>query len=224
MVKKINKKVLESVENGTRYDGCTFRLEFIERVKGSTFSNCKFDSEGVYIELVENCRFMNCAFPELTIEALEKTTIKGGHVQCLRLSDLLSSDDDFEFIQTNNIKELHIDGCDILHIPPAVLEIKNLFKLYLSENEMISIPSGIDSLSNLTELYLDNNSIKELPPQIGKLKKLSILVLSSNNLENLPQEIGNLEKLSELYIENNHISEKNKEIIRDLLPKCDIRF
>lgn len=223
MVKTISKKTLWHLRNNTRYESCTFDIDFVEHIKGCTFVNCRFPSEGVCFEFVENCRFMNCSFVEFIVEQMEKSLIKGGHMQCLRLSNLLTENRTFDFLQTKNIKELHFDNCEIEKIPISILGIQNLLKLYLSENNIAKF-SHIEKLSNLNELYLDKNNIKVIPREISQLHKLQILALDDNRIEVLPEEVTKLTNLRKLYLANNCIADDHKSEISKMLPDCQIIF
>ncbi|WP_459178599.1 leucine-rich repeat domain-containing protein [Leptospira kirschneri] len=57
------------------------------------------------------------------------------------------------------------------------------------------------------------------------MKNLETLELTGNQLTFLPEEIGELQNLKELHLQGtNSFSEKEKEKIQELLPKCKIYF
>ncbi|WP_372369805.1 leucine-rich repeat domain-containing protein [Candidatus Uabimicrobium sp. HlEnr_7] len=217
----ISNKTLNQINPGTKYANCTFELEFVEHVKGNSFLNCKFSS--ICMEMVENCRFMNCSFPELIIEEIEKTTIKGGYIQCLRLSNLMTSDREFNFLQTDNAKELHLDACEINKIPPSLSQMKNVMVLDLSQNEMTNI-TEITKLVNLKELHLNNNHIREIPTSITKLQKLTTLILDNNNIKDVPAELGQLQNLTQLSLLNNNIDKDKQSKTLEFFTNCDVKI
>lgn len=71
---------------------------------------------------------------------------------------------------------------------------------------------------------MNNNQLTELPKQIGELTNLLYLEIGNNQLTTLPDEIKYLTNLQELHIERNKLSDKEKERIKKLLPKCVIHF
>jgi Leucine-rich repeat (LRR) protein len=68
------------------------------------------------------------------------------------------------------------------------------------------------------------NQLTELPKEIGELTHLLYLEIGNNQLTTLPDEIKYLTSLQELHLESNKLSDKEKERIKKLLPKCVIYF
>ncbi|EMJ91560.1 leucine-rich repeat domain-containing protein [Leptospira kirschneri] len=74
-------------------------------------------------------------------------------------------------------------------------------------------------------MFLKANRLKQLPNSIVKLQNLENLYLQENRLTFLPEEIGELQNLKELHLQGaNSFSEKEREKIQELLPKCKIYF
>ncbi|HEO64396.1 MAG TPA: leucine-rich repeat domain-containing protein, partial [Spirochaetes bacterium] len=76
----------------------------------------------------------------------------------------------------------------------------------------------------LTSLDLGDNQLRTVPKVLGNLKALTWLGLSKNQLRTVPKELGNLKALTELYLKGNPISDKEKQKIKKLLPKCKVSF
>ena len=106
----------------------------------------------------------------------------------------------------------------------TIQELKKLKKLDLMNNQFKRLPKEIGNLKALTKLYLKGNHLKTLPKEIGNLKALTKLNLYDNQLKTLPKEIGNLKALTLLLLGGNPLSDKEKEKIKKLLPKCYIFF
>ncbi|EMJ57574.1 leucine rich repeat protein [Leptospira interrogans serovar Valbuzzi str. Duyster] len=78
---------------------------------------------------------------------------------------------------------------------------------------------------NLKILYLSQNKFRKFPDEILRLQNLEWLDFNENQLTTLPEEIGSLSNLKGLYLQgSNFFSEKEKEKIQKLLPKCEIHF
>jgi Leucine-rich repeat (LRR) protein len=71
---------------------------------------------------------------------------------------------------------------------------------------------------------MNNNQLTELPKEIGELTNLLYLEVGNNQLTTFPNEIMYLTSLQELHIERNKLSDKEKERIKKLLPKCVVHF
>ncbi len=91
-------------------------------------------------------------------------------------------------------------------------------KTYNSLEEALKEPFKVYTLD------LRYQELKTLPKEIGKLKNLKELNLWQNQLKALPKEIGYLKMLKRLNLRNNKLSEREKEKIKKLLPKCVIYF
>jgi hypothetical protein len=97
------------------------------------------------------------------------------------------------------LKILRLPHNRIAHLPPEIGELKHLGELDLGDNQLTALPAEIGELENLEELDLSDNQLTHLPPEIGKLKKLKYLHLGGNPL-----------------------SQKEKDKIKRLLPRCKI--
>lgn len=59
---------------------------------------------------------------------------------------------------------------------------------------------------------------------MGNLRSLYNLNISNNQLTTIPSSIGTLSNLPKLDLLYNPFSKEEKEKVRSLLPKCEIRF
>ncbi len=106
----------------------------------------------------------------------------------------------------------------------TIKELKNLTYLDLSNKELKELPPEIGHLTKLEYLMLKDNELRSLLPEIGNLTNLLELFVNNNDLSSLPSEIGKLTKLEVLALSGNQFSNKEKEKVKKLLPKCDIFF
>jgi CCR4-NOT transcription complex subunit 6 len=88
-----------------------------------------------------------------------------------------------------------------------------LRKLYIDNNRLMHLHPAIGQLRNLTHLDASNNELHEIPEEIGMLVNLKDLLLFDNNITLLPYEVGHLFKLEVLGIEGNPLDERLKEEI-----------
>ncbi|EMM95926.1 leucine rich repeat protein [Leptospira interrogans serovar Zanoni str. LT2156] len=123
-----------------------------------------------------------------------------------------------------DVRVLDLSRQELKTLPIEIGQLKNLQRLYLNHNQLITLPEEIGQLQNLQRLYLMDNQLTILSKEIGQLQNLQVLNLSYNQLKTLPKEIEQLKNLQTLYLNNNQLSFQEKEKIRKLLPKCQIKF
>lgn len=108
--------------------------------------------------------------------------------------------------------------------PKVLCKLTTLDEISLSSNQLTSVGPEIGQLKNLRILIVNNNLLKELPKEIGDLTNLLYLDIGNNQLTSLPEGIKFLTSLQELHVERNNLTEKEKQRIKTLLPKCIIHF
>lgn len=124
----------------------------------------------------------------------------------------------------DKIVSINLLGNQFETFPTVLSQLTTLDEISLSSNQLTSVGAEIGQLKNLRILIMNNNQLKELPKEIGELTNLLYLEIGNNQLTSLPEEIKYLTSLQELHIERNNLSEKEKERIKKLLPKCVIHF
>ena len=150
------------------------------------------------------------------------------------------------FGQLKQLTSLYLEDNRFEKIPDAIFELENLSFLELSLNQLTHISPKIGQLKNLTYLKLSYNNFHELPDEIGDLKKLARLRLDGldlyslegigrlTNLEmleicygqigELPNSIKHLKKLKNLYLYESKISDIDLNMVRVLLPDCEVHL
>jgi len=124
----------------------------------------------------------------------------------------------------DKIVSINLLGNQFKFFPIVLSKLTTLDEISLSSNKLKHIGPEIGNLKNLRILIMNNNQLTELPKEIGELTNLLYLEIGNNQLTTLPDEIKYLTSLQELHIERNKLSEKEKEKIKKLLPKCVIHF
>ncbi|GIV44505.1 MAG: hypothetical protein KatS3mg035_1628 [Bacteroidia bacterium] len=109
-------------------------------------------------------------------------------------------------------------------LPASIGELQNLKSLVLAKNKLKKLPDEICKLKNLEVLVLDNNELNSLPRNIYELRKLKVLSLRNNQLTSLNDDIVNFKNLAKLDLRGNSFTEEQLEIIRILLPGCNILY
>lgn len=126
--------------------------------------------------------------------------------------------------QLEKIVSINLLGNEFESFPTVLSKLTTLDEISLSSNNLKYVGPEIGNLKNVRILIMNNNQLTELPKQIGELTNLLYLEIGNNQLTTLPDEIKYLTNLQELHIERNKLSDKEKERIKKLLPKCVIHF
>jgi Leucine-rich repeat (LRR) protein len=166
---------------------------------------------------------------ELDLSGTEITSLPPEIGKLNKLSELYLSGTEItslppEIGKLNKLSELYLSFTAIMSLPPEIGKLNNLTYLDLRETPITSLPPEIGKLNNLTYLDLRETPITSLPPEIGNLKNLTYLNLYSTKVTSLPPEIGNLKNLVWLYLMDTQIPPQEIEIIKKLLPNCEVVY
>ncbi len=129
-----------------------------------------------------------------------------------------------KLFRLDKIVSINLLGNKFETFPTVLSRLTTLDEISLSSNRLRYVGPEIGNLKNLRILIMNNNQLIELPKEIGELTNLMYLEIGNNQLTSLPEEIKYLTSLQELHIERNKLSDKEKERIKILLPKCVIHF
>ncbi|WP_372365812.1 hypothetical protein [Candidatus Uabimicrobium sp. HlEnr_7] len=146
LYKECYKKSLTTINSNVSYNGCVFYLEknTTHSFEQCTFHNCSFRSNGVYINLVNACKFSNCGFwGEFTIDLSDKKLRSIPHwvYSATFISKL--------FLQKNQISSVLC----------RLGKLKRLHHLCLDDNEITFLPDSIKLLQNLVFLGLSRHKL-----------------------------------------------------------------
>jgi len=108
--------------------------------------------------------------------------------------------------ELNNLRELHINNCNIEIIPNWINTLTNLEIINLENNNIIKIPIEFTELKELISLNLNGNQISDIPTEFVNLNKLRNLNLGNNNFDGIPEVLLNL-NIQNLNISGNYIHE-----------------
>ena len=123
-----------------------------------------------------------------------------------------------------SLNELIIESAILDSLPKPLFSISPLKMLVIVNCGIQAMPQNLDKLSNLEVLVLDYNKLNELPRDIYKCKNLYALSLKKNNLTKIPDTICLLKNLTKLDLRDNPINKDEIEILKILLPGCQIIY
>ncbi len=103
-----------------------------------------------------------------------------------------------------NIKEININGCEIIYDISKIFYYNNIMELSIN-NSLINHDIHINSVNeSLESLTLNSINLPGIPNTINNLKNLKSLSVANNNLSNLPESIKLLESLNSLNLSENN--------------------
>ena len=120
------------------------------------------------------------------------------------------------------LNDLVIESAILDSLPKPLFSITPLKLLVIVNCGIQAIPENMDKLSNLEVLVLDFNKLSSIPRDIYKCKNLYALSLKKNNITKIPDTICQLKNLTKLDLRDNPISKDEIEILKILLPGCQI--
>lgn len=136
--------------------------------------------------------------------------------------DTLRLPTSFKFLK--NLKDISIENCVMDSFPKELFRNPSLYYLNLSNTNTWYLSKHFERFPNLEVLIIENNPLASIPFDIYKAQKLRLISLRGNKLTSLPPSISQLQNLSLLDLRGNPISAEEQEIIRALLPGCEIKF
>ena len=123
----------------------------------------------------------------------------------------------FKYLQELNLSKNKLDS-----IPEQIGLLPNLQILNVSGNKLLYLPDSIGELKNLKKLIASKNKLLALPNRIGDCENLEVLDIWSNGLETFPDQMSNLKKLRWMDLRNMPIDDKEREHLKQILPKSKI--
>jgi Leucine-rich repeat (LRR) protein len=127
-----------------------------------------------------------------------------------------------EFETLGRLKYLNIINTSIDSISSSIVKLSELEGLNLYQCSLTEIPE-LSELKTLKILILDNNQLSgKIPESIYQLTSLVNLSLENNQLTEIDDSIGNLKNLRQINLKGNKLSDYQLDIIRVLLPQCEI--
>ena len=122
------------------------------------------------------------------------------------------------------LKELKLYNIGFTSFPIELTELYKLTELAFVSMPIAQLPDEFQKLKALTQLEFRNNGLTEIPIPITKLSNLKELDLSNNPIQSISPEVRNLKKLQLLDLTGCSLDKKTKALLKDWLPKTQIRY
>ncbi len=130
-----------------------------------------------------------------------------------------------EIASLSKLTSLDMGQTSLTNLTSAVVRLPRLKKLWLNDNALVALPPDLGNLKQLVYLNLDRNQLTSLPDSTGTMTSLRWLRLNDNKLTALPRDLSGLaQNLETLYLMGNPLPDKERDRIRNLLPKCKVVF
>lgn len=136
--------------------------------------------------------------------------------------DTLKLPTTFKFLK--KLEDVTIENCIMDSLPKQLFTLSALNYLNISNTNTHYLSKHFERLPNLEVLIVENNPLTNVPFDIYKAQKLRLISLRGNKLTKLPSSISHLENLTLLDLRGNPINDEELEIIRAMLPGCEVKF
>jgi len=173
-------------------------------------------------------KLQNLYHLELSYTKIDSIPAAIAYLQKLRTIKFTDTDDTLKLPETlkylKGLQDLQIENCIMDSFPKQVFRIPSLKFLYLSKTNTYWLTSHFERMPNLEVLIIENNPISSIPNNIYLARNLRLISLRNNKLTKLPGTISQLENLALLDLRGNPISKEEIEVIKALLPGCEVKF
>lgn len=184
----------------------------------NSFTAFPFDFKKMYnLTHIEFYKTKIDSFPSDIAYLSKLKTIKFGDTE-----DTLKLPESLKFLK--NLQDLQIENCVLDSFPKQLFKIKSLVYFYLANTNTHYLSKHFERLPNLEVLIIENNPIAQIPNTIYLSKKLRFISLRNNKLSKLPDTISQLENLVMLDLRGNPFTKEDIEILKALLPGCEVKF
>jgi Leucine-rich repeat (LRR) protein len=172
--------------------------------------------------------FQNLNYLELQHTLIDSIPSRIAYLSKLRTFKFGNTDDTlklpltFKFLK--NLQDVTIENCVLDSFPKQIFKIPNLNFLYLSNTNTHYLTKHFERLKNLEVLIIENNPLDTIPWEIFKAQKLRLISLRNNKLTTIPSTLAQLPELTLLDLSGNPISAEELEMIKVMLPGCEVKF
>ena len=122
------------------------------------------------------------------------------------------------------LKDLSFENCILDSMPKQLFQLSSLQFLSLSNTGTKALSKHFERLPALEVLIVENNPISEIPFDLYKAQNLRVISLRGNKISRIPPSISHLEHLTLLDLRGNPMDPEEIEVLRALLPGCEVKF
>lgn len=173
-------------------------------------------------------KLQNLYHLELSFTNIDSIPAEIAYLQKLRTIKFTDTDDTLKLPTTlkylKNLQDLQIENCIMDSFPKQIFKVPSLRFLYLSKTNTYSLTSHFDKLPNLEVMIIENNPIASLPNNIYLARNLRLISLRNTKITRLPDTISQMENLALLDLRGTAISQEEIEVVKALLPGCEVKY
>jgi leucine-rich repeat protein SHOC2 len=173
-------------------------------------------------------KLQNLNHLELSFTKIDSIPAEIAYLQKLKTIKFTDTDDTLKLPVTlkylKGLQDIQIENCIMDSFPKQIFRIPSLKFLYLSQTNTYSLTPNFEKLPNLEVMIIENNPITSLPNNIYKARNLRLLSLRNTKISRLPDTISQMENLALLDLRGTPISKTEIEILKALLPGCEVKF
>lgn len=161
--------------------------------------------------------------------ALDSLPFGFSQLKLLKTLEIQSNESDTFFV--NNVfsnllslEELILYKVNLFEFPQQLGKAKDLKGAYFIDCRLSKLDSSFFKCHKLELLVLDQNNLKKIPKKITRLKDLKVLSLKNNKIKHLPEFLSRLTQLEKIELRGNPIPRHEIEVLKILMPKCQINY
>lgn len=181
----------------------------------------KFPEEMGYWTRLRELKLFNTKLDSFPSSFVNLTSIERIEIQS-NLADTFFVNKSFSKLE--NLNELLIYKVILSEFPIGLGASKKLSNLYLIHTQFNELDSSLYDCKNLKTLVLEGNNLSKIDKEILNLNQLEVLSFKNNQLKSVPEFISKFQKLKTLDLIGNPIPKYQVEILRILMPDCNILF
>jgi Leucine-rich repeat (LRR) protein len=173
-------------------------------------------------------KLQNLYHLELSYTKIDSIPASIAYLSKLKTIKFTDTDDTLKLPTTlkylKNLQDIQIENCVMDSFPRQVFKVPGLKFLYLSKTNTYWLTTHFERLPNLEVLIVENNLLNSVPNNIYLAKNLRLISLRNNRITKLPDTISQMENLALLDLRGNPISKEEIDVVRALLPGCEVKF